>query len=71
MHVSFEVLKAVPVKNIAVWDVAPCNQVEIYRRFGRSADTLSTLKTERECSSEEFVNVYQTARRHILEDIII
>jgi hypothetical protein len=64
MHVSPVVSNTMTVKNAVVW-------VEIYRRFERNADTSSTLKREIECFSEDFVNAYQTASRHILEYIVI
>jgi hypothetical protein len=32
--VGCEVLNAVTMKKNVVWNVAPCNLVEVYRRFG-------------------------------------
>jgi hypothetical protein len=31
MHVKFEVLTAVAMKNTIVWDVAPCSLAEVYK----------------------------------------
>jgi hypothetical protein len=50
-----------------LWDVAPCNLVEIYRRFRGVA----ALMMEAASTAETSVNLYQTTRHYIPEDIFI
>jgi hypothetical protein len=51
------------MKMTVFWDVAPCDLVEVYRRFRGAI----ALIMEAESTSETSVNIYQTARRNILE----
>jgi hypothetical protein len=59
------------------WDVTPCKQVQIHRRFeGRCASTIWAyqplgLKMQAAHSSETSVNIYQTTRRDVPEYCII
>jgi hypothetical protein len=49
------------------WDVAPCSQVEIGRRF-RGSYCLISLMMEAVNTSETKVNFYETTRRNIPVD---
>jgi hypothetical protein len=52
------------------WVVAPCNLVDVYRRF-RGTYCLhhqGDLMTEEASTSETSVNFFQTTRRNIPED---
>jgi hypothetical protein len=62
MLVGFEVFTAASMKMAVFWVVAPCNLVDVYRRFRgiRPDDGGST--------SETLVNFYDNTRRYNPED---
>lgn len=72
---GFESLTTISVK-ISVWGFAPVRLVVIFHLFIRKISCLSihleeiyTLKMESAGFNETFVNIYNTTRRHIPEDI--
>jgi hypothetical protein len=65
--VGFKVLTAASMKMVVFWVAAPCNLVEVYRRFrGVSASIIRVM--EAVSTSETSVNFYQTTRRNNSED---
>jgi hypothetical protein len=67
-----------PLKMTVFWDVAPCNLVEVYRRFRgacclhqQGVGFIIVLIMEAASTSETSVNFYNAARRNISEDIFI
>jgi hypothetical protein len=67
-------------KSIIFWDITPCSQLKVNRRFGGTSELaacfhagfliglLLTLKMEATCSSETSVDFQRTIRRYIPED---
>jgi hypothetical protein len=59
------------ILNTTLQDVKPCRLVEVYRRFGGIYYLHLQSRIVGQASSEQgdtSVNVYQTTRRHIIED---
>jgi hypothetical protein len=78
-HVGFQVPTEVVMKSTIFWDITPCSQLKVNRRFGGPLlatcfhagfllGLFSTLKMEAICSSETSVDFQRTTRRYIPED---
>jgi hypothetical protein len=62
--VRFQVLTVASMKMAVFWVVAPCNLVEVCRRFRERR----ALMMEASNTTETSVNLYQTTRRNKPED---
>jgi hypothetical protein len=63
-HVIFHILTAASMKFRVFWDVMPCSEIDVDRRFG-GAYCLHHQDDDAARTSETSVNIYLTTRQYI------